>query len=488
MPETTLSYVISPIGKVQSISLDERYALNVIYGPDLQRCYSELKSRGKTTRVTVYGGAYEKTIESGVSREFYYLDGNVIVVKQDGVFTPYLAFTDHLGSYLAAYDSLGNRGYMATYNVWGKPALVVSGNKIHLRRGYCGHEMLREFDLINMNGRIYSPIFGRFLAPDNYVQAPDNTQSFNRYSYCLNNPLKYTDPSGEFWHIVIGAVIGGVVNLAGNWDNCDGFWQGCAAFGVGAAAGAAIAATGGAGAGLGSVIGVSAVGGAGTAATNNIIQQTGKDFSGFENINWKATGKCALVGGVAGSAGGAVGYWAASSNVVVNNINSPLLRSAVVSPLASGAGHVAGGTTCGLVEGRSLKTSISNSFDGLGKDIAIGSAISVASTMGVCYTNKISPWTGTFITEITANDLNLGKEVQRIKSGEIYSKYRHDGAEFYNNPYKQGGYLPQGVQYKEYVVPTDGIYGPGIQRIVVGNDGSWYYTPDHYDTFIKFKP
>jgi hypothetical protein len=47
-----------------------------------------------------------------------------------------------------------------------------------------------------MNGRVYDPITGRFLSPDNVVQAPDNTQSFNRYSYCLNNPLKYTDPTG----------------------------------------------------------------------------------------------------------------------------------------------------------------------------------------------------------------------------------------------------------------------------------------------------
>jgi hypothetical protein len=35
------------------------------------------------------------------------------------------------------------------------------------------------------------------LSPDNYVQSPNSSQSFNRYSYCWNNPLKYTDPSGE---------------------------------------------------------------------------------------------------------------------------------------------------------------------------------------------------------------------------------------------------------------------------------------------------
>ena len=38
------------------------------------------------------------------------------------------------------------------------------------------------------------------LSPDNYVQLPDLSQSFNRYSYCLNNPLKYTDPQrGIVW-------------------------------------------------------------------------------------------------------------------------------------------------------------------------------------------------------------------------------------------------------------------------------------------------
>ncbi len=48
-----------------------------------------------------------------------------------------------------------------------------------------------------MNGRVYDPVLARFLSPDPYVQAPDYTQNFNRYSYCLNNPFKYTDPSGE---------------------------------------------------------------------------------------------------------------------------------------------------------------------------------------------------------------------------------------------------------------------------------------------------
>ena len=57
--------------------------------------------------------------------------------------------------------------------------------------------MRNDFDIINMNGRLYHPMLGRFLCPDNFVQMPGNAQRYNRYSYCLNNPLKRTDPSGE---------------------------------------------------------------------------------------------------------------------------------------------------------------------------------------------------------------------------------------------------------------------------------------------------
>jgi RHS repeat-associated protein len=89
-----------------------------------------------------------------------------------------------------------------SYDAWGKRRNAldwtssVSGPFI-LYRGYTGHEHLDEFDLINMNGRMYDPSNGRFLSPDNTVQSPGFTQSYNRYSYCFNNPLKYIDPNGE---------------------------------------------------------------------------------------------------------------------------------------------------------------------------------------------------------------------------------------------------------------------------------------------------
>ena len=63
-------------------------------------------------------------------------------------------------------------------------------------RGYTGHEHIDETCLINMNERVYDPLVGLFLSPDPILQEPMNPLNFNSYTYCLNNPLKYTDPLG----------------------------------------------------------------------------------------------------------------------------------------------------------------------------------------------------------------------------------------------------------------------------------------------------
>jgi len=91
-----------------------------------------------------------------------------------------------------SYDAWGRRRNPANWADYNVPAPRL------IARGYTGHEHLDGFGLINMNGRMYDPVIGRVLSPDNYVQDPTNTQSYNRYSYCLNNPLRYTDPSGWF--------------------------------------------------------------------------------------------------------------------------------------------------------------------------------------------------------------------------------------------------------------------------------------------------
>ena len=66
-------------------------------------------------------------------------------------------------------------------------------------REFTGQEQIPDVGLVNMNGRLYDPSLGRFLSPDPNIQFVANLQSYNRYSYAGNNPLRYTDPTGYFW-------------------------------------------------------------------------------------------------------------------------------------------------------------------------------------------------------------------------------------------------------------------------------------------------
>lgn len=158
----------------------------------------------------MYLDDYEKITKNNVTTEYYFLENDVIVTKKTGIsgsssIKLYQAVTDNLGSILAVYGETNNLVFKAKYDVWGKQ--TVYKNALGLYRGYTGHEMLPDFELINMGGRMYDPVVARFLSCDNFVQEPTNSQNFNRYSYCLNNPLKYTDPDGNFV-VTFGAAIG----------------------------------------------------------------------------------------------------------------------------------------------------------------------------------------------------------------------------------------------------------------------------------------
>jgi RHS repeat-associated protein len=63
---------------------------------------------------------------------------------------------------------------------------------------YTDQELDPETGLYYYGARYYDPIIGRFISPDSIVQSPANPQTLNRYSYCANNPLIYTDPTGHF--------------------------------------------------------------------------------------------------------------------------------------------------------------------------------------------------------------------------------------------------------------------------------------------------
>jgi guanyl-specific ribonuclease Sa len=78
--------------------------------------------------------------------------------------------------------------------------------------------------------------------------------------------------------------------------------------------------------------------------------------------------------------------------------------------------------------------------------------------------------------------IDLSETLARIERNERGS-HPNDGSIFQNRekrlPLKPSGY------YREWVHPTEGLRGPGPQRIVTGEEGEIYYTPDHYKTFER---
>ena len=249
IPLTAQDVTYNAIGKVSRI-VENGLRLDLYYDTEGQRCRSILRDTPThIARTTRYYDNLDIITIDGVSTVMQYLDGGVIFIKEKNADQStaclYHAVTDRLGSYTKILKGNGTAVFKANYDEWGRQTITT--NTIGFLRGYTGHEMLPEFGLINMNGRMYDPLLARFLSPDDYVQMPMSPQGFNRYSYCMNNPMRYTDPSGElawFIPIITGAVIGSAMSAAtysaaclitGSEWNSKSFWK---SVGMGALGGA----------------------------------------------------------------------------------------------------------------------------------------------------------------------------------------------------------------------------------------------------------
>ncbi len=219
------------------------YFLEYTYDADQQRNYSKLRNMNNPG-TPVEERWYEHGLETqrlngnpSTDRKILYVQGGdglcaMIVAEPGGAQTAYAIYKDHLGSIVAVtkhtfspellgggssgppeilaeqnFDAWGRKRNPTTWAYTGVPEVPT-----WLYRGYTGHEHMEHFSLINMNGRMYDPLNGRMLSADNYVQGGLGTQGYNRYSYAGNNPLKYTDPSGEVLPFVAVVAIVGVVS------------------------------------------------------------------------------------------------------------------------------------------------------------------------------------------------------------------------------------------------------------------------------------
>ena len=234
----SLSY--TPFNKVKSIEKGN-HKVSFAYGPERARYKrvdtdnngTKMDTSDDTTTTTLYVGSVEKVTHSDSLYAYKrYIAGGVALITEkhetttgtDGtpavtetVTTEYL-LKDHLGSVSAITNSLGTIVQELSYDPWGQRRVadtwqalsrlsLMNFDTSRTTRGYTGHEMVDAVGIVHMNGRIYDPRLGRFLQADPIVQLPNYSQSWNRYSYVINNPLAYTDPSGHIF-FTAAAVVG----------------------------------------------------------------------------------------------------------------------------------------------------------------------------------------------------------------------------------------------------------------------------------------
>lgn len=178
------------------------------YGPDKSRVLVDIQG----VRKYYVDNLFEQKVENGKisSTNYIFVFGKAVaILSQDANDIEDVKYIHHdlLGSIQAYSDELGKLYQELSYDAWGlrrKPETwvvfdVVASSNAYNDHGFGGHEHIDLFELVNMDGRMYDPVVGRFISADPFIQSPDFTQSLNRYAYCINNPLSLIDPSGYSW-------------------------------------------------------------------------------------------------------------------------------------------------------------------------------------------------------------------------------------------------------------------------------------------------
>ncbi|CAA9202861.1 hypothetical protein FLA105534_04286 [Flavobacterium bizetiae] len=238
LPKQTVNYTMfkTPI----SINESDKGSTTFLYSSHLSRqtmnygfqfvpggtsTYSKSKNYSDDGSVEILKTPTTLTIRTYIGGNAYtaplYIDKTMTIASGAIVEKKYYIHRDYLGSIVALSDETGSPVERRQFDAWGNLAklqkngiaitLPTDGTAAGLMlfdRGYTGHEHLGEVGLIHMNGRLYDPVLRTFLMPDNFIQQPENTQNYNRYAYVLNNPLLYTDRSGEEFGLGAAVIIG----------------------------------------------------------------------------------------------------------------------------------------------------------------------------------------------------------------------------------------------------------------------------------------
>ncbi len=302
--------------RTQAVVISGTTTINKFYSDDKGiEILSKTNPAGKEAKIITWisGSPYDAPVMYVTT---FAASGTGTLQKTEDAF--YYLHRDYQGTIMAISNEQGQTVERRLYDPWGKPIPPLSpeGGVLpsfggagggFIDRGYTGHEHFFAVGLIHMNGRMYDPVLRQFLSPDNFIQDSSNSQNYNRYGYVLNNPLMYTDPTGEEIFTLaglavaagIGALIGGAVYTAYALYTDTFSWKG---FGKAILTGGATGALAGVAA-LYAPIGILPGAGYG-AVTGGAIGMVGAGINGSDIIKGGIIG--AVTGGIMGGISGGI--------------------------------------------------------------------------------------------------------------------------------------------------------------------------------------
>ncbi|MEL4106276.1 RHS repeat-associated core domain-containing protein [Oscillospiraceae bacterium WX1] len=195
----------------QLISLGDQDSTSVYaYNGDGLRV-GKTVTKDNTTTTTKFIYEYDKVVleldGSGNQTAYNVYGGDMLISRTAGTTTLYYLYNGH-GDVVNIADSTGSIVMTYDYDPFG--VVTTATGNIANSYLYAGYQFDDETGLYYLNARYYDPVMARFMSADTYLGSVRDPLSLNLYTYCHNEPMMYTDPTGHSWLSRAWNVIKGV--------------------------------------------------------------------------------------------------------------------------------------------------------------------------------------------------------------------------------------------------------------------------------------
>jgi RHS repeat-associated protein len=195
------TYIYNDANQISEVRYKDNNSLVEKYWYDAEG--RRIKKENSAGELTYYINKYFE-IENGTITTYFFRDDERVAKQSVNGTDWYLP--DHLGSTNLLVNESGIEVERTEYFPYGQ--VQFGGSE---KYGFTGQENDANTGLMYYGARYYSPEYRIFIQPDTMLPSLYNPQALNRYSYTLNNPVKYTDPSGHVVQIVAAALTAGAL-------------------------------------------------------------------------------------------------------------------------------------------------------------------------------------------------------------------------------------------------------------------------------------